>query len=223
HDAVWPSPSARCDRPSDNIIDARLLFLNACPIEHDFAGVAGFHELDGFTEFFVGKSVRDDRRDVEPGLDERGHFVPGFVHLAAVNAFDGELIEDHEVPIDRGAAGHDPKQRDFAAVKHVRQDVGESFWATGHFERNIEPFFHAECLHRIGKFFGADVEREIYSHLARELETIRIDVGNDDVARSSVFADRHGHATNRAGAGDEHVFADEIEREGGVDRVAYGI
>src|SRR6266566_4677357 len=212
HDAVWPSPSARCDKPSDNIIDARLLFLNACPIEHDFAGVAGFHELDGFAEFFVGKAVRDDRRDVEPGLDERGHFVPGFIHLASVNSFNGELVEDDKVPIDGGPAGHDPEQRDFSTVKHVRQNVVERFWTTGHFERNIEAFLHLEFFHGAGDLLCAHINPDnIRGHFAREIETVWINVGYNDMARASLFADWDGHATDWARPGDEHVFAHEIE------------
>ena len=34
------------------------------------------------------------------------------------------------------------------------------------------------------------------------------------------LANRHGHATDRSGAGNEHVFADEIEGERGMHRVA---
>ena len=32
----------------------------AAPIEHDFAGVAGFHQFDRFLELCVGKPMRDD-------------------------------------------------------------------------------------------------------------------------------------------------------------------
>ena len=31
------------------------------PVEHDLAGVAGFHQLDAFPEFRAGKAVGDDR------------------------------------------------------------------------------------------------------------------------------------------------------------------
>jgi hypothetical protein len=31
------------------------------PVEHNFAGVAGFHQLDRFLELCVGEAVRDDR------------------------------------------------------------------------------------------------------------------------------------------------------------------
>src|SRR5207302_605223 len=145
------------------------------------------------------------------GLNQRSHFVPGFVHFAAVNSFDRQLIEDDDVPVDRGRAGHNTEQRDFAAVKQVRKDVVECFWAAGHFERDVETFFHVEFLHRVGQVFGAHVQGKIDIHLACKIESIRIDVGDDDVTRAGVFADRNRHAADRAGAGDEHVFTDEID------------
>ena len=40
---------------------------------------------------------------------------------------------------------------------------------------------------------------------------------------ADVAGDGAGHNADRAGAGDQHVFADEIEGERGVDRVAEGI
>ena len=153
----------------------------------------------------------DDWRDVEAGLDERGHFVPRFVHLAPVDSFDGELVENDQVPIDRSAAGHDSEECDFTAVKHVRQNVGESFWAAGHFKRDVESFFHVEFLHRVGEFFRAHIERESGPHFAGKIETVRINICDDDVTRAGSFADWDGHAADRAGAGDEDIFANEIE------------
>lgn len=95
----------------------------------------------------------------------------------------------------------------------------QSFRVPRHFKRNVKAFFHAELFHGVGEFFGAHVESERCSHFARELETIWIDVSNDDMTRSSLFADRQSHATNRAGARNEHIFADEIERERSVHSI----
>ena len=61
------------------------------------------------------------------------------------------------------------------------------------------------------------------AHFAGEIEPVRIDVGDHDFARAGHFRDRHRHATDRAGAGDEHIFADEIEGERGVNGVAQRI
>ena len=42
----------------------------------------------------------------------------------------------------------------------------------------------------------------------------------DDMARADVARDRRRHDADRPGAGDQHVLADEIERQRGVDGVA---
>src|SRR5204863_3177732 len=76
------------------------------PIENYFPGVAGLHQLEAFVEFRIGKAVGDDGRNIEPALDERRHLVPRLEHLAAVNSFDRQAVEDDEVPIDRRAPGH---------------------------------------------------------------------------------------------------------------------
>jgi len=47
-----------------------------------------------------------------------------------------------------------------------------------------------------------------------------VHVGDDDVARADVARDRHGHDADRTGAGDQHVLADEAERQRGVRGVA---
>ena len=46
------------------------------------------------------------------------------------------------------------------------------------------------------------------------------DVGDDDEAGADVAGDRGRHQADRPGAGDQHVLADERERQGGVHGVA---
>ena len=77
--------------------------------------------------------MSDERSDVDAALYQRGQFVPRFVELAAVDSFDRELIEHDRVPINCRAAGHDSKEPNFPAVKHVRQNVVERFRVAGHF------------------------------------------------------------------------------------------
>ena len=40
-----------------------------------------------------------------------------------------------------------------------------------------------------------------------------VDVGDHHIARADVFRNRHGHDADRPGAGDQHIFADQIERQ----------
>src|SRR6266404_6128683 len=105
-------------------------------------------------------------------------------------------------------------------MKHVRQNVVERFGVAGHFERNVEPFFHAKLFHRVGKLFISDIQRKIHMHLAREIEAIRVYIGNDDVTRARLSADWYRHAAYWSRTSDEHIFAHEIERERGVNGVA---
>ncbi len=65
-----------------------------------------------------------------------------------------------------------------------------------------------------------NIDRHDIGDLGREREPGRVDVGDDDVARAHV--PRHGgrHDADRPGAGDQHVFADEVEREGRMHGIA---
>ena len=170
--------------------------------------------------FAIREAVCDHWQNVEARLDHGGHFVPRFIHLPSINSFDGQLIEDHKVPVNRSAAGHYAKQRDFPSVKHVRQNIRERFGIAGHFQGDIEPLLHAELLHRIDDFFRPHIQCNVGAHFSGEIETIRIHVGNYDMTGPGTFADRNSHAPDRACAGDENIFADQIERERGMHGVA---
>src|SRR5436190_1319041 len=70
------------------------------PIENHLAGLATQHRGKALLELREMKAVCDDRLDVEAALQHHGHLVPGFVHLAAVDSFDGEHVEHDFIPID---------------------------------------------------------------------------------------------------------------------------
>src|SRR5207249_9808045 len=86
---------------------------------------------------------------------------------------------------------HDALPIYFPAVKHVRQNVRERFWVAGHFERDIEPFLHAERLNRVGDLFRTHIQRQIGSHFAREIETIGIHIGNQEDRKSTRLNSSH--------------------------------
>ncbi len=165
----------------------------------------------------------DERSNIDAAFNERGRLVPRFVQLAAVDSFNRQLVEHDRVPINCRGGGHNSKQSDFAAVEHIRQNVVERFRIARHFERDVESFFHPELLHCVSEFLRSNIERQVDLHFPGELDTIRIDVSDDDVTRAGMFADRDRHATDRARAGDEDVFADEVERERSVNGVAHRI
>src|SRR6185437_598448 len=55
---------------------------------------------------------------------------------------------------------------------------------------------------------------------ARVVEAVIVDVGDHDIARTDVFGDRHRHDADRSGTCDQDVFADQIERQRRMSRVA---
>ena len=69
----------------------------------------------------------------------------------------------------------------------------------------------------------ARVDDERRAHPRRDLAAVRVGLADDDVAGAGVADDRGGHQADRAGADDEHVLAEDRERERGVDRVAEGV
>src|SRR4051794_2398482 len=79
---------------------------------------------------------------------------------------------------------------------------------------------HVEFTHDLVEVALPDIDCEGGAHLAREIEAIRINIGDHDFSRASHLRNRHGHATDRAGAGDQDIFADELEGKGGVNGVA---
>ena len=58
------------------------------------------------------------------------------------------------------------------------------------------------------------------AHPGRQLAPIGVRLADDDVARAGVAGDGRRHQPDRAGAADQHVLAEDRERERGVDRVA---
>src|ERR1700754_1981428 len=89
-----PSPSrkARTDpfvMASDGLV----------PVEHHLAGLAGLHGLEALAVVLVGHLVGDQRLQVETGLQQAQHLAPGGEHLAAIDALDGEGLEDDLAPV----------------------------------------------------------------------------------------------------------------------------
>ena len=151
------------------------------------------------------------------------HLVPGLVHLAAVDALDGEHVEDDGVPVDGHLFGGDAQHRDPGAVAHVGDHVAEGGGVAGHLQAHVEALGHSELLLHFRETGFAHVDGERYAQLAGERQAVRIDIGDHGVARAGV--PRHGrrHDADGAGAGDQHVLAQHGEGKRGVDGVAEGV
>ena len=81
----------------------------------------------------------------------------------------------------------------------------------GHLQTHVETLGHAQLGHHIVKVLFRHVHRPGDAHFARQLQAIFVNVGNHDVARANVFRHRGGHHADRAGAGNQHIFTDEVE------------
>ena len=190
------------------------------PGQHNLAAIALQHGVEALLEIMARVAVRDDRADVQARLEHDGHLVPGFVHLPAINALEIEHVEDDDVPVDGEFLVGDAEHGDLAAVAHVGEHVAERRRVAGHFQADVEAFAHAELLLHVGQRRRSRIDGQVGAQLAGQFEAIGIEVGDDDVAGPGMFDDGRGHAADRAGAGDEHVLAEHVERQGGVHRVA---
>src|SRR5580704_3280014 len=119
---------------------------HVAPVEDNFARVAGAHGVEALLVVAPVHAVGDDAGDVETTLKHDRHLVPGLVHLAAVDAADGELVEDDLVPVDGDVFGGDAEHGDLCAVAHVCEHLAEGAGVAGHFEADVEAFVHLELL-----------------------------------------------------------------------------
>jgi hypothetical protein len=55
---------------------------------------------------------------------------------------------------------------------------------------------------------------------AGQIQPVGIDVGDDDLARADGLGDQRAHDADRPGAGHQHVLADQVEGQRGVDGIA---
>ncbi len=198
--------------------------LSFGPGEDDFAAISCEHGVEAFLEVLEREAVGDDGVEVEAALEHDGHFVPGFVHFAAVDASNGDHIEDDCVPVDgHFAVGRDAEHGDFASVADVGEHFAEGCGRAGHFEADIEAFAHAELFLDFGDGSLSGVDGDGGAHFFGEGESVGVEVGDGDVASAGVFDDGGGHDADGPGACDEDIFAEDVELERGVDGVSEGV
>src|SRR5208283_1706449 len=208
---AFPARAAECRPRASPIL---------VPIEDYLATLAGKHRGERCLELFGQEMVRDDRRQVESALHHVNHLVPGLKHLAAVDSLDLQTLENHLVPVDRHLRRRYAEHGNLAAMVHVFEHVGEGLRHPGHFHTDIEAFGHAQFGHDIAQAFGFDVDRACRTHASSEREPVVVNVSYDNVTCADVARDRARHDANRTCAGDEHILADQVERQGCVRGIA---
>src|SRR5262245_58746477 len=78
---------------------------------------------------------------------------------------------------------------------------------------------HSEVFLNVCKRHLPRVNRERHPHLSRELQTVRIHVGDYDVPGPRMADNRGGHHADGARTGYQNVLAEDWKRERGVDGV----
>ena len=119
--------------------------------------------------------------------------------------------------------GRQAEQRDAATVGHVGDHVAERLGMAGHLEPDVEALAHAQLFLYLRQRRRTGVDREGDPRAAGQLEAVVADVGDDDVARARVPHHSCRHDADGAGAGDQHVLAEDAELQRGVHGVAEGV
>ena len=162
----------------------------------------------------------DHRREIESAKEHLLHLVPSLPHAASGDSFDGQSVEDHIRPVDLGLRGQDTELRDVRTFVHMLDHVVEGRGCTGHLQTHIETT-DTELEHRIldRLAFGA-IDGKGSTHFLGNLQTERVDVGDDDVLRSGITTDTCRHRADESCSCDEHILAQQRESQSGVRGVA---
>ena len=124
------------------------------------------------------------------------------------------------MPVDDERLRRDAEHRDPAAHHEVIEHLVQRRRRAAHLQADVEALAHAEPVHDGSSPRSATLTGTTSATCGGERQAVRIDVGDDDVARADMAGDGGGHDADRPGAGDQHVLADEIEGERGVHGVA---
>lgn len=142
------------------------------------------------------------------------------VHLAAVDAFDGEHVEDNGLPVDRrcptGCRETQRYRHEVICGKHI----AESLRIARHLHSDIKALFHVELFLNCFEILLGDVYGREIAQLSSEFQTPWIYIGDDDVSCTGVLGDCGCHDADRACTGDQDIFAENFKSQSRVYRVA---
>ena len=160
-------------------------------------------------------------RDVQPRLEHHRHLVPGLVHLTAVDPPDRQQLEHDLVDVERDLLARDAEDRDAAAVGHVVDGgpEGRPGCPTSRGPRRsprpcpAPRWTSARSRSRGSTAMVAPI---------RAASSRRTGFGSLTTTNRApgVAGDGRRHQADRPGARDQHVLAEDGERERGVHGVA---
>ena len=105
-------------------------------------------------------------------------------------------------------------------MRHVIDHVGKGARAAGHFESHVESLVHPEPLLHVVNALARHVHGHVRAHLFRKAEPVVVHIRHHDEARACMLHHRRRHAADRPRAGDQHILAEDIERERRVHRIS---
>ena len=145
------------------------------------------------------------------------------VHLAAVDALKGKPLADDVVHIYRDGLVAQTQQADLTAGTHYGEHLVKNMTITAHFQADIEALYKTLLLHDPGKVFTGCIDGCVNAHFFRQLQTIVVDVGDDDTTGTCEFTNAGGHDTNGTRTGDQYVLANQIPHQRGMGGIAESI
>src|ERR1700733_14067114 len=89
------------------------------PIENHFRRVSRAHCGKALLVVVPRQAGRDDWRYIQARLEHHRHQIPGLVHLAAVDALNGDHIENDFAPIEGERRRGNPQHGDLAAMAQI--------------------------------------------------------------------------------------------------------
>ena len=135
------------------------------PVEHDLAAHARAGGVERLLPLLGREAVGDDRGDggAQPleRLRASSHGVPRVVHLAAVDALDGDHVRDDPAPVDRERVLGQTEHRHAPAVVEVGEHVRDGLRAAAHLQADVEALPHAELALGVGDAGARDVDRQV--------------------------------------------------------------
>ena len=155
--------------------------------------------------------MRNHRLDVESRFKHHRHFVPGLIHLPAIDALDRQHVEDDVLPVNGHLGRRNSEHGDLRAVTHVREHFAKGGGVAGHLQSHVKAFVHAQLFLNIGNGVSARIYRQRDADLLGKLQAFRVYVGDDDMTRTGMTHHSGGHDSDRSRAGDQHVLAQNRE------------
>ena len=140
----------------------------------------------------------NDRLNIKPGFEQDAHLIPGFIHFAAVDAFDSKHVKDDSLPIDRKFVGRNAQKCYISAMGHVGEHIAKRRRVAGHFHSDVKTLFHTQFFLNVGDRFFANIDRVGHPEFLCKFETLWIYVRNNHVTGSGMLCNGGRHDADRA-------------------------